>query len=107
MYDVTGSLCENNDKFAVNRVLPRVDIGDWLVIHDSGMKGRRREGRRGEEENGRRGGEGGGGGGRRGDREREREREREGEGLSTTSSLSIESYHVWRLGIIWSYTIRV
>ncbi|MCI8854711.1 MAG: diaminopimelate decarboxylase, partial [Lachnospiraceae bacterium] len=34
VYDVTGSLCENNDKFAVDRQLPHVDIGDLLVIHD-------------------------------------------------------------------------
>ena len=34
MYDVTGSLCENNDKFAIDRYLPKVDMGDLLVIHD-------------------------------------------------------------------------
>ncbi|MDR0862064.1 MAG: diaminopimelate decarboxylase [Oscillospiraceae bacterium] len=39
-YDVVGSLCENNDKFAVDRALPRVDIGDYLVIHDTGAHGR-------------------------------------------------------------------
>ncbi len=39
MYDVTGSLCENNDKFAVDRMLPKVDIGDVLVIHDTGAHG--------------------------------------------------------------------
>ncbi|WP_455714559.1 diaminopimelate decarboxylase [Anaerosporobacter sp.] len=39
MYDVTGSLCENNDKFAVDRMLPKVDIGDLLVIHDTGAHG--------------------------------------------------------------------
>lgn len=39
IYDVTGSLCENNDKFAVNRKLPMVDIGDVLVIHDTGAHG--------------------------------------------------------------------
>ena len=39
MYDVTGSLCENNDKFAVDRMLPKVDIGDFLVIHDTGAHG--------------------------------------------------------------------
>lgn len=39
MYDVTGSLCENNDKFAVDRMLPRVDMGDYLVIHDTGAHG--------------------------------------------------------------------
>jgi len=39
VYDVTGSLCENNDKFAVNRRLPKIDIGDLLVIHDAGAHG--------------------------------------------------------------------
>jgi diaminopimelate decarboxylase len=39
VYDVTGSLCENNDKFAINRELPRVDIGDTVVIHDAGAHG--------------------------------------------------------------------
>ncbi|CQR75217.1 Diaminopimelate decarboxylase [Sporomusa ovata DSM 2662] len=39
MYDVAGSLCENNDKFAINRKLPMVDIGDILVIHDAGAHG--------------------------------------------------------------------
>ena len=38
-YDVTGSLCENNDKFAVDRMLPKIDIGDCLVIHDTGAHG--------------------------------------------------------------------
>ena len=38
-YDVTGSLCENNDKFAVNRMLPKVDMGDYVVIHDTGAHG--------------------------------------------------------------------
>lgn len=38
-YDVVGSLCENNDKFAVNRPLPDVQIGDLLVIHDTGAHG--------------------------------------------------------------------
>lgn len=38
-YDVTGSLCENNDKFAIDRYLPKVDIGDLLVIHDTGAHG--------------------------------------------------------------------
>ncbi len=38
-YDVTGSLCENNDKFAINRMLPKVDKGDYLVIHDTGAHG--------------------------------------------------------------------
>ena len=39
VYDVTGSLCENNDKFAVDRKLPKIDIGDYLVIHDAGAHG--------------------------------------------------------------------
>jgi hypothetical protein len=38
-YDVTGSLCENNDKFAIDRRLPEVEIGDILVIHDTGAHG--------------------------------------------------------------------
>jgi diaminopimelate decarboxylase len=38
-YDVTGSLCENNDKFAVDRLLPKIDMGDLLVIHDTGAHG--------------------------------------------------------------------
>lgn len=38
-YDVTGSLCENNDKFAIDRKLPRIDMGDYLVIHDTGAHG--------------------------------------------------------------------
>ncbi len=38
-YDVTGSLCENNDKFAVDRLLPKLEIGDYLVIHDTGAHG--------------------------------------------------------------------
>lgn len=38
-YDVTGSLCENNDKFAVDRMLPKIAIGDYLVIHDTGAHG--------------------------------------------------------------------
>ena len=38
-YDVTGSLCENNDKFAVDRMLPKVDMGDYLFIHDAGAHG--------------------------------------------------------------------
>ncbi len=38
-YDVTGSLCENNDKFAIDRMLPRIDMGDLLVIHDTGAHG--------------------------------------------------------------------
>jgi diaminopimelate decarboxylase len=39
-YDVVGSLCENNDKFAINRQLPPIDVGDTLVIHDTGAHGR-------------------------------------------------------------------
>jgi len=39
IYDVTGSLCENNDKFAVDRFLPKVDMGDFLFIHDTGAHG--------------------------------------------------------------------
>ena len=39
VYDVTGSLCENNDKFAIDRQLPKIDIGDRIVIHDAGAHG--------------------------------------------------------------------
>ena len=39
IYDVTGGLCENNDKFAKDRNLPQVDIGDLIVIHDTGAHG--------------------------------------------------------------------
>ena len=39
IYDVTGSLCENNDKFAIDRKLPKIDIGDRLIIHDAGAHG--------------------------------------------------------------------
>lgn len=39
LYDVTGGLCENNDKFAIDRMLPEVDDGDYLVIHDTGAHG--------------------------------------------------------------------
>lgn len=39
VYDVTGGLCENNDKFAVDRPLPRIDDGDLVVIHDTGAHG--------------------------------------------------------------------
>lgn len=39
VYDVVGSLCENNDKFAIDRKLPRIDRGDLLVIHDTGAHG--------------------------------------------------------------------
>jgi diaminopimelate decarboxylase len=38
-YDVTGSLCENNDKFAVDRMLPEIERGDLLAIHDTGAHG--------------------------------------------------------------------
>ena len=38
-YDVVGSLCENNDKFAIDRMLPKIDKGDYLVIHDTGAHG--------------------------------------------------------------------
>lgn len=38
-YDVTGGLCENNDKFAVDRMLPEINIGDVVVIHDTGAHG--------------------------------------------------------------------
>lgn len=39
MYDVTGSLCENSDKFAIDRMLPEINIGDYLIIHDTGAHG--------------------------------------------------------------------
>ena len=39
VYDVTGGLCENNDKFAIDRALPRIDMGDLIVIHDTGAHG--------------------------------------------------------------------
>ena len=38
-YDITGNLCENNDKFAIDRELPHIDMGDLLVIHDTGAHG--------------------------------------------------------------------
>lgn len=38
-YDITGSLCENNDKFAIDRMLPKIDMGDILFIHDTGAHG--------------------------------------------------------------------
>ena len=38
-YDITGSLCENNDKFAIDRMLPEIEIGDLLIIHDTGAHG--------------------------------------------------------------------
>ncbi|MDK2942757.1 MAG: diaminopimelate decarboxylase [Acetobacterium sp.] len=39
IYDVTGGLCENNDKFAIDRELPKIDIGDLVVLHDTGAHG--------------------------------------------------------------------
>ncbi len=39
VYDVVGSLCENNDKFAIDRKLPKIEIGDIIVIHDTGAHG--------------------------------------------------------------------
>lgn len=39
VYDVTGGLCENNDKFAIDRALPEIEIGDYLAIHDTGAHG--------------------------------------------------------------------
>ena len=36
---MTGGLCENNDKFAIDRNLPRIDIGDYVYIHDTGAHG--------------------------------------------------------------------
>lgn len=38
-YDITGALCENNDKFAVDRELPEISVGDYLIIHDTGAHG--------------------------------------------------------------------
>ena len=38
-YDITGSLCENNDKFAIDRMLPEIKVGDVLIIHDTGAHG--------------------------------------------------------------------
>ena len=38
-YDVTGGLCENNDKFAIDRMLPKIDMGDLVVLHDTGAHG--------------------------------------------------------------------
>lgn len=40
VYDVVGSLCENCDKFAVQRQLPKIDMGDFVVLHDTGAHGR-------------------------------------------------------------------
>lgn len=39
VYDVTGALCENSDKFAVDRKLPKISLGDYLYIHDTGAHG--------------------------------------------------------------------
>lgn len=39
VYDVTGGLCENNDKFAIQRSLPKIEVGDIIVIHDTGAHG--------------------------------------------------------------------
>lgn len=39
IYDVVGGLCENNDKFAIDRPLPQIDLGDLVVIHDTGAHG--------------------------------------------------------------------
>lgn len=39
LYDVVGGLCENNDKFAIDRMLPKTEIGDFLIIHDTGAHG--------------------------------------------------------------------
>ncbi len=38
-YDVVGGLCENNDKFAIDRMLPKIDMGDYLYLHDTGAHG--------------------------------------------------------------------
>lgn len=38
-YDVTGGLCENCDKFAIDRMLPKIDLGDYIAIHDTGAHG--------------------------------------------------------------------
>lgn len=39
LYDITGGLCENNDKFAIDRWLPEIDMGDFIIIHDTGAHG--------------------------------------------------------------------
>lgn len=39
VYDITGSLCENNDKFAIDRKLPEIEIGNRIIIHDTGAHG--------------------------------------------------------------------
>ena len=38
-YDITGSLCESNDRFAIDRMLPEIEIGDYIAIHDAGAHG--------------------------------------------------------------------
>lgn len=38
-YDITGGLCENNDKFAIDRMLPKIEMGDYVVLHDTGAHG--------------------------------------------------------------------
>jgi diaminopimelate decarboxylase len=38
-YDIVGGLCENNDKFAIDRMLPKIDMGDFIIIHDAGAHG--------------------------------------------------------------------
>ena len=38
-YDIVGGLCENNDKFAIDRMLPKIDMGDYLFLHDAGAHG--------------------------------------------------------------------
>ena len=40
VYDIVGSLCENSDKFAVQRSLPKIDMGDYVILHDAGAHGR-------------------------------------------------------------------
>lgn len=39
LYDITGSLCENNDKFAIDRLMPEMNIGDLVIVHDAGAHG--------------------------------------------------------------------
>ena len=39
IYDITGSLCETNDRFAIDRQLPSIEVGDLVVIHDTGAHG--------------------------------------------------------------------
>jgi diaminopimelate decarboxylase len=39
LYDIAGGLCENNDKFAIDRMLPKIEVGDFLIIHDTGAHG--------------------------------------------------------------------